>query len=76
MSVGDESAPLAREIARLEELARSLEGDSLTPLEIRDLADEALAIAQRVAGLLADARDAGSGRGAGGDAPFPADPTV
>jgi hypothetical protein len=56
MSPEDQPVSLAEEVARLEELARVLETDGLTPEQLRDLADEALAIAQRVSGLLADAR--------------------
>jgi hypothetical protein len=58
MSPADQPASLAEEVARLEELARVLETDGLTPEQLRDLADEALAIAQRISGLLAGARGA------------------
>jgi len=65
MSSDDPHASLAEEVARLEELAQALEAEGLTPLQMRDLSDEALAIAQRVSALLADARGAASaGEGA------------
>ncbi len=70
MSPADQPANLAEEVARLEELARALETDGLTPEQLRDLADEALAIAQRVSGLLADAR-----RAAPAETPPPAPPS-
>lgn len=76
MSTGDDSARLVDEIARLEAVAHSLETDDLTPAEIRDLADEALVIAQRVAALLAEAREHRPGEGAAGaaaPAPQPGD---
>jgi hypothetical protein len=64
MSQANQPASLAAEVARLEELARALETDGLTPVQMRDLSDEALAIAQRVSALLADARGASPGSGA------------
>lgn len=59
MTAPETPAGLAQEVARLEELARALEAEGLTPPQLRDLADEALAIAQRVSGLLADTQAAG-----------------
>jgi len=60
VSAPEAPAGLAAEVVRLEEVARALEADGLTPAQLRDLADEALAIAQRISGLLADARGAGT----------------
>ena len=74
MSSADPRARLAEEVARLEELARALEADGLTPLQMRDLSDEALAIAQRVTALLADLRgvaSAGPGMSGAGPADIP-----
>jgi hypothetical protein len=45
-------------IARLEQIAQLLESDEQGPQQMRDLADEALEIAQRVSGLLAGALSA------------------
>lgn len=45
--------PMRAEIARLEALAEALDADDLTPERMRDLADEALEIAQRVSALIA-----------------------
>ena len=42
-------------VVRLEQIARLLESADRSPEQMRDLADEALEIAQRVSGLLADA---------------------
>jgi len=67
MSAPEPPASLADEVARLEALAQLLEADGLTPEQLRDLADEALAIAQRVSVLLADVR--GGGRAAGDSGP-------
>ncbi len=61
MNPADPPARLADEVARLEVVARALESEGLTPAELGDLADEALAIAQRISGLLADARGPGAG---------------
>lgn len=47
--------PMRDEIVRLEALAEALDDDDLTPERMRDLADEALEIAQRVSALIADA---------------------
>lgn len=69
MSPADQPASLAEEVARLEELARVLETDRLTPEQLRDLADEALTIAQRVSGLLADARRSAPAEGPPGTPP-------
>lgn len=56
MSVPEPHTSLADEVARLEQVARRLETEGLAPAELRDLADEALEIAQRISGLLADAQ--------------------
>ena len=65
MSAPEPSASLANEVARLEALAQLLEADGLTPEQLRDLADEALTIAQRVSLLLADVRGGGAGANSG-----------
>jgi hypothetical protein len=58
MSTPDTRAMLAEAVARLEAVALALEADGLTPVQLRDLADEALAVAQRVSELLAASRQA------------------
>jgi hypothetical protein len=58
MSTPDTRAMLAEAVARLEAVALALEADGLTPVQLRDLADEALALAQRVSELLAASRQA------------------
>jgi hypothetical protein len=55
MTAPETPGDLALEVARLEEVARALEAEGLAPAELRDLADQALVIAQRVSALLADA---------------------
>jgi hypothetical protein len=72
MSAPEPPAGLPDEVARLEAVARLLEAEGLTPEQLRDLADEALAIAQRVSVLLADVR---GGRAAAGDAGPPEPPS-
>jgi hypothetical protein len=69
MSPAERPARLDEHVARLEELARMLESDRLTPQQLRDLADEALAIAQQVSGLLADVRRAAPAAGPPGTPP-------
>jgi hypothetical protein len=56
MTAPETPGDLAHEVARLEEVARALEAEGLAPAELRDLADQALVIAQRVSALLADTR--------------------
>jgi hypothetical protein len=41
-------------LTRLEQIAQLLESEGHSPQQMRDLADEALEIAQRVSGLLAE----------------------
>jgi hypothetical protein len=71
MTAPETPGELAHEVARLEEVARALEAEGLAPAKLRDLADEALVIAQRISALLADTRAEQASRAPDGSDPTP-----